>query len=535
MNIVMIMSGGVGRRFGSLIPKQYNLIAGRPVIDFVIDAVRGSRHMDHAVVVMDAQWMGYSESLREADFDIAPNGETRFESMQSGLELIKAKYPCEKLVIVDAVAPFITAQLIDEYFDLLDEYDAVITAQKITGGFTDKNNTPLNRDDYIITQSPEAFRFPLLYENFDVSYPYQETACMLPKDAKRLYYYDFRNNLKLTYDFELEYAEFALRHENRADSEKSHAYFDKNIFHTEGLKSYLLRLENEKTEKWLDDIYAGFPSLIDRWKITSFLPSQVSRYGLVLSAKSQKYGDVVIKYIPWFVDRYERELEAMRLLPKSYMCTLYDWDESQRVMLMSKVQGSAKYASFEDNRKLTSFFHDVLHDAVEWNESIHLEYIPDYFEELCGKLEHIDDAPFMKEEVEKELILAIEDYKKVFSDAKLYVVHGDLHELNILDDGERWWGIDPNGMLAPLEIECVRFIRNDVRTHAQFGYKERFELLVYNFARMLDVRKLVYMFIIDMAFCTYNSTFENETTDETILDLELIRIAREYLRENGYE
>ena len=38
MNIVIIMSGGVGQRFGAAIPKQYNLIAGRPVIDYVVDA-----------------------------------------------------------------------------------------------------------------------------------------------------------------------------------------------------------------------------------------------------------------------------------------------------------------------------------------------------------------------------------------------------------------------------------------------------------------------------------------------------------------
>ena len=41
------------------------------------------------------------------------------------------------------------------------------------------------------------------------------------------------------------------------------------------------------------------------------------------------------------------------------------------------------------------------------------------------------------------------------------------------------------------------------------------------------------MFIIDMAFCTYNSTFENETPEETLVDLELIRIAKEWLKEQG--
>ena len=39
MNIVMIMSGGVGKRFGANIPKQYANLKGKPIIDSVIDAV----------------------------------------------------------------------------------------------------------------------------------------------------------------------------------------------------------------------------------------------------------------------------------------------------------------------------------------------------------------------------------------------------------------------------------------------------------------------------------------------------------------
>lgn len=37
------------------------------------------------------------------------------------------------------------------------------------------------------------------------------------------------------------------------------------------------------------------------------------------------------------------------------------------------------------------------------------------------------------------------------------------------------------------------------------------------------------MFIIDMAYCTYNSVFENDTPDEPLVYLELIRIAKKQL------
>ena len=137
MNIAMIMSGGVGKRFGAAIPKQYTLLKGRPVIDFVIDACRAAQEVDQILVVIDPDWVGYSEGLRDPALAFAPNGKERLDSVKSGFDYIAAHFPdCEKVVIFDAVAPFVYPDLIDDYFRRLGENDAVITAQKITGGWT---------------------------------------------------------------------------------------------------------------------------------------------------------------------------------------------------------------------------------------------------------------------------------------------------------------------------------------------------------------------------------------------------------------
>lgn len=530
MNIVIIMSGGVGARFGAVIPKQYNLIAGRPVIDYVIDAVLESRLTDKVVVVMDPQWRNYSENLKSTEFDFALNGATRIESLYNGLKQIKDNYACDKVLIVDAVAPFLYGELIDEYFDRLDEYDAVITAQKITGGFTDVYNSRLDREQYIITQSPEGFRFELLWNNFQIDYPYQEMAGMLPDESTRYYNYEFKNNLKLTYDFELAYAEYVLRNLGRLNRKSNVAYFDKEVLLTEGIKTYLLRREPQNTMKWIDEVYTLMPKMISKWEITSFVPNQVSRYGLVLQADSSKYGSVIIKFIPEFVERFEREVEAYRYLSPSYMCPVLEVDEENRVMLLQEIK-PAKYASFEENLKLTQLFEWVIQEAVEYTGEQELKYIPDYYVELKMKLDAISAVPYCKEEVKAQLQYAVHLYEEVFLQGKKYIVHGDLHELNLLDNGHRLWAIDPNGMCAPLELECVRFIRNDVRNHPTFGYSQRFHMLLQYFGRYVDEVRLAQMFIIDMAFCTYNSTFENELPDKTHLDLELIQIAKKWLED----
>ncbi len=211
MNIIIIMSGGVGRRFSADIPKQYCHLAGRPVIDYVIDAAKGSKVADKVVVVCDPDCIELSDALKNSGFDYALNGKERLDSLKSAFDHIQANYPeCERIIILDAVAPFVTSELIDDYLTKLDEYDAVITCQKFTGALGNYDFDPLDREKYYMTQSPEAFRFKTLIPYFTTTFPSQELAWQMPRETKKYLNFDFKNNLKLTYDFELKYAEYML-------------------------------------------------------------------------------------------------------------------------------------------------------------------------------------------------------------------------------------------------------------------------------------------------------------------------------------
>lgn len=212
-NIIIIMSGGVGNRFGADRPKQYTLLKGRPVIDYVIDAAKGSKVADAVVVVMDPSCIDYSEELKSSGFTFALNGKERLDSLKSAFDCIKENYPdCEGIIILDAVAPFVTSELIDDYLTRLDENDAVITCQKITGALGNYDYDPLDREQFYMTQSPEAFRFKVITKYFTTTFPSQELAWQMPRETKKYLNFNFKNNLKLTYDFEAHYAEYLLEY-----------------------------------------------------------------------------------------------------------------------------------------------------------------------------------------------------------------------------------------------------------------------------------------------------------------------------------
>lgn len=524
MNITMVMSGGIGKRFGTAIPKQYNMIKGKPVIDYVIDACRRSSLTDAVVVVCDPQCVSFSKELENGNLDIVHNGPERCWSVYNGLNYIKDNYNCDKICILDAVAPFVYPKLIDDYFSKLDDYDCVITCQKITGELGNYEFEVFDRNDFYITQSPEAFNFRMLYDCFDPDAPTSEIANQLPKNAKRFLNFEFKNNLKITYDFELKYAELMIDYFKSKNVVSSKIY-EKEDFITEGLRSYLLRKYKDETNNWLDFISQNYQKLFIKWGIESFVANQTSKFGLILNADSKTFGKIVLKFIPKFINRYDFEKNFYLSHKNTYLCPVMEFDDEFSALLLKQVQ-PAKYASFEDNVLLTKFWNTVIGSLVTYNES----YIAvDYYGGLKKRMLNCSKVPFMKNEVSFVLKNAVHLYDNVFKNKKNYYIHGDLHEFNIIKNIDYYVAIDPIGFKAPAEFETARFIRNDILKNTGFGLKERFELLVNYFSKWFKRDLIIYAEYIDLAYTLYNSTFENDTPKQTEIMFDLLSTVSGYI------
>ena len=134
MNIAIILSGGCGKRFGSNLPKQYLDLCGKPVIQYVIDSVLEAKSISQIVLVIDNEYKDFVDFHNSDRIHCVSNGKERINSVKNALDYIKSNYSdCKNIIITQAVSPFITSSLVDEYISLLDEYDAVTTAQKCVG------------------------------------------------------------------------------------------------------------------------------------------------------------------------------------------------------------------------------------------------------------------------------------------------------------------------------------------------------------------------------------------------------------------
>ena len=213
MNIGIVLAGGVGRRFGSDLPKQYQTINGHEVLFYAINALKKSISIDKIVVVAQDE---YADGIKKSylDIEVVEGGNTRNVSLYNALDFIKNNYCCDKVIILEAARPMITSQIVDDYIQRLDRADAVITGQKIVASLGSYTMHVVDRENYYLIEAPEAFRFDLLCNNFDKdSKTITATNQHLPPDSKLDINFDFANNVKITYPSDLKYCE-RLMNEN---------------------------------------------------------------------------------------------------------------------------------------------------------------------------------------------------------------------------------------------------------------------------------------------------------------------------------
>ena len=211
----IILAGGIGSRFGADRPKQYCNIFGKEMIWYSIDAFGKAKTIDDFIVVVDAAEMKRGRIAKEYSVKTVEGGGSRNASFKHALDYIAKNYPdCEKIIENNAACPMITPELTDEFIGLLDDYDFVNTAYKITDALGSYKDRIANREDFYLIQAPDAYRFPLIYKYFDENSPLCHPAHQLPLEAKEYRYFGYTDNYKVTYPEDIKIVEVLMERRN---------------------------------------------------------------------------------------------------------------------------------------------------------------------------------------------------------------------------------------------------------------------------------------------------------------------------------
>lgn len=209
--IGILLAGGVGSRFKGSKPKQYYQIHGKEMISYTIEAFKAATSLEDFIVVLDEAEFREGRLAREYGVNTVMGGKTRNHSLKNALDYIHEHYPdCEKIIENNAACPMLKPFIVDKIISLLDDYDYVQCTYKITDALGSYTQRLVNREDYFLIQSPDAYRFPMLYKCFDPENPIGHPAVQLPPEAKGYNFFDFQPNFKVTYPEDLRIVELLL-------------------------------------------------------------------------------------------------------------------------------------------------------------------------------------------------------------------------------------------------------------------------------------------------------------------------------------
>lgn len=127
-NIAIILSSGTGNRSGLDIPKQFLKIGGKAVVEHTIEVFENHSLIDEIIIVSHADYIDRTEDIilknnYKKITKVLAGGATRQESSSIGINSIQEDDA--KVLIHDAVRPFLHSSIIDNCINALDDYNAV--------------------------------------------------------------------------------------------------------------------------------------------------------------------------------------------------------------------------------------------------------------------------------------------------------------------------------------------------------------------------------------------------------------------------
>ena len=217
MTTLILLAGGIGRRVGLDIPKQYLLLNNRTVLEHTLDNVSAIDEIDNIVLVSNRDFMKYSIQISEKYskvVKVVPGGQTRNHSIKNGFCAID--WYETKVIVHDAVRPFTPKWVFSEIVQMLDAHNVVTTVNPITGNLLEIEdglvNKILDRDKYAIGESPTGYTYKALQKILDYNSA-KGTLDKIPHDIQLAIFAGFDVavlycncfNLKLTFrdDFRL--------------------------------------------------------------------------------------------------------------------------------------------------------------------------------------------------------------------------------------------------------------------------------------------------------------------------------------------
>ncbi len=217
MVVGILLAGGVGKRMGANIPKQFLEVDGKPIILYPLEIMEKHPLIDAVEIVcvegfIDNMWDIVRQNGLQKVKWITPGGETCQDSTKNGLDNLKGKLSADDIVLIHMTSyPLASAEIMSGCIESAAENGNGCTSRPILYSvyFTEDRKTSteqIDRDRLMLCTVPYAFRFGECSELYDRAYREGKgikgnvfTNTLYCDYGKRIYFTkDSETNMKVT-------------------------------------------------------------------------------------------------------------------------------------------------------------------------------------------------------------------------------------------------------------------------------------------------------------------------------------------------
>ena len=225
----IILASGNGSRIGLNIPKQFYKLKNKTILEYSIEIFEKHQSIDNIIIVSNPDFIDLTKEIIEKNNykkvkKILPGGNTRQKSSYIGVKSIDDNDV--KVLIHDAVRPFVSKQIIDNCISALEKYNAINVAIESVDTILeiDENNfvkSIPNRKNLMRCQTPQCFNLTTIKKahelaNNDSNYAATDDCGLILKyNLDKVYIVKGdEKNIKITYPSDLIIAENILENKS---------------------------------------------------------------------------------------------------------------------------------------------------------------------------------------------------------------------------------------------------------------------------------------------------------------------------------
>ena len=171
---VIITAGGIGKRMGTDLPKQFLEIQGKPILLHCLEKFHSFDSTLEIIITLPADWMSYwTELLKtfhcEIPHRVSTGGQERFHSIQMALSQCTGDF----IMVHDGVRPLVSHETIQRCIEGLAHSESVIPVLAVKDSLralTTTGSEMVDRNAYKLVHTPQCFNATLLKKAYQTSF-----------------------------------------------------------------------------------------------------------------------------------------------------------------------------------------------------------------------------------------------------------------------------------------------------------------------------------------------------------------------------